>query len=103
LPLPLMEFVASYHRDSIATERLVVVLRQNVVQTSLEEELAEERARREQAEWESDELRRLLESRSEATEAPETAGGGSESHRDLHRSTSGAGGASSLGSRQLGE
>jgi Bacterial regulatory helix-turn-helix protein, lysR family len=31
LPLPLMEFVASYHRDSIATERLVVVLRQNVV------------------------------------------------------------------------
>ena len=52
-----------------------------LVQTSLEEELAEERARREQAEWESDELRRLLESRSEATEAPETAGGGSESHR----------------------
>jgi hypothetical protein len=32
LPLPLVEFVASYHRDSIATERLVGVLRQNVVE-----------------------------------------------------------------------
>jgi hypothetical protein len=31
LPLPLVEFVPSYHRRSIAAERLVVVLRQNIV------------------------------------------------------------------------
>jgi hypothetical protein len=42
-------------------------------QSSLEEELATERVRREQAERERDELRQILESRSEATGAPETA------------------------------
>src|SRR5918995_1770421 len=42
-------------------------------QTSLEEELATERVRREQAERERDELRQILESRSEAPGAPETA------------------------------
>jgi hypothetical protein len=42
-------------------------------QSSLEEELAVERVRREQAERERDELRQILESRSEATGAPETA------------------------------
>jgi DNA-binding transcriptional MerR regulator len=40
-------------------------------QSSLEVELATERVRREQAERERDELRRMLESRSEATGAPE--------------------------------
>ena len=42
-------------------------------QSSLEEELATERVRREQAERERDELRQILESRSEATGAPETS------------------------------
>ena len=42
-------------------------------QSSLEEELAGERIRREQAERERDELRRMLESRPEATGARETA------------------------------
>ena len=45
-------------------------------QSSLEEELATERVRREQAERERDELRQILESRSEATGAPETASEG---------------------------
>ena len=42
-------------------------------QSSLEEELAGERIRREQAERDRDELRRMLESRAEATGARETA------------------------------
>jgi len=42
-------------------------------QSSLEEELAAERVRREQAELERDDLRRMLEASSEASEAPETA------------------------------
>ena len=42
-------------------------------QSSLEEELATERVRREQAERERDELRQILESRSEATGALETS------------------------------
>jgi len=42
-------------------------------QTSLEEELAAERVRREQAEVERDELRGMLETSSKATGAPETA------------------------------
>jgi hypothetical protein len=42
-------------------------------QSSLEEELAAERVRREQAEVERDELRRLLEASPEATGAPEAA------------------------------
>jgi hypothetical protein len=42
-------------------------------QSSLEEKLAEERLRREQAERERDELRRMLEDRSEAREAREAA------------------------------
>jgi hypothetical protein len=41
-------------------------------QSSLEEELAAERVRREQAEVERDELRRMLEASSKATGAPET-------------------------------
>jgi hypothetical protein len=41
-------------------------------QSSLEEELLEERARREQAEWERDELRLVLGDRSEAAGTPET-------------------------------
>src|ERR687897_1985181 len=42
-------------------------------QSTLESELATERVRREQAERERDELRQILESRSEAPGAPETA------------------------------
>lgn len=42
-------------------------------QSSLEEDLATERVRREQAELERDELRRMLEDSSKGTEAPETA------------------------------
>ena len=42
-------------------------------QSSLEEELAAERVRREQAELERDELRRMLEASSEATGAPKAA------------------------------
>ena len=41
-------------------------------QSSVEEELAVERVRREQAELERDELRRMLEASSEPTEGPET-------------------------------
>jgi hypothetical protein len=42
-------------------------------QSSLEEDLATERVRREQAELERDELRRMLEDSSKGTEAPERA------------------------------
>jgi len=42
-------------------------------QSSLEEELAVERVRREQAELERDELRRMLEASSETSGAPDTA------------------------------
>jgi hypothetical protein len=45
-------------------------------QSSLEEELATERVRREQAERERDELRQILENRSEATGVPDTASEG---------------------------
>jgi hypothetical protein len=44
-------------------------------QSSLEEELAAERVRREQAELERDELRRMLEASSEATGAAQSAEG----------------------------
>jgi hypothetical protein len=47
-------------------------------QSSLEEELATERIRREQAEKERDELRQLLQSRSEAARGSETASEGAD-------------------------